>query len=177
MRIPLQTASILIVLGSCAPLQAPPAPAPALLLTRATTAGPAEATAAGAGALQRLGLPVSTLDAPSGVVRSDPIIVQTTWAGEPVSARLLCGAPTSLWLTGSPAPYDRRRLLDLTQRLPITVQVELTTRPRLGGGTTTLAVHAAADRPRHAPIGAEQIACVPTVRLVEELFGIIAGAG
>jgi hypothetical protein len=135
-------------------------------LTRLVPDGPAPILQAGTSALRDMGFSISPPGPSATRVFSEPLIIQSTWRGSPVSRRVVCGI-------GTAAASDHDRVTQLSNTIPIELQVGYEIEPRADRTATSILFSAQGRRAAGEPLTSPTMSCTLTVPFVNELFAAI----
>jgi hypothetical protein len=135
-------------------------------LTRLVPSGPASILEAGRAALREMGFDVTSPEVGATRVYSEQLIVQSTWRGEPVSRRIVCGI-------GTAAASEPGRVVGLSNTIPIEVQLGYEVQARAESTATAIIFNAQGRRANGEPLTSPAMSCTLTVPFVNELFAVI----
>jgi hypothetical protein len=137
-------------------------------LTRIESGTPLQVLTAGAEAIRQIGFDIATpTSADEGRIFSEPLSIQTVWLGEPVSRRVLCGVGTAV-------SSDLIRVIELSDAVPVEIQLGLVVERRASGTATSIIFEAQGRRTGAEPqLTMPSMACTLANDFVEELFAAI----
>jgi hypothetical protein len=135
-------------------------------LTRLVPAGPDGILRLGVSAIRDMGFEITEPTSGSIRVFSEPLVIQSTWRGQPIARRILCGV-------GSAAASDPVRVTDLTNTIPIELRLGYEIERHAERTATTILFSAQGRRSPAETLTSPTMACTLTYAFVNELFAAI----
>jgi len=160
--------TLLVALSGCSRSMAQPeasiaTPDP---VTRLVSREPQALLHAAVAAMRDMGFQIPDPAAGESRIYSGPLVVQTSWMGEPVSERILCGI-------GTAAASDPFRVAQLANTIPIELSLGYEVEPRPGATATRLIFLAQGRRGGSTLLTTPMMSCTLTHAFVDEMFTAI----